>query len=186
LDDPQERLEMDVSYVAGLATGEGHFGIAVRKNRPSYRLNIALLPAFSMDMNDKDVVEAVSAFLKQERIPHWVFRHKTKPLRGIRIHGMRRLAVFIPWILPHMIGTKHEAAQNVLDYIRYRFSLPHQAPYTERDLNFVRISRSLNGWQGLHRTADIEEISRILRDCTPSSGPSQINPNQMKIQSELV
>jgi hypothetical protein len=170
---------MTPEFVAGLWVGEGYFGISVRKHRKTYRHRISMLPAASMGMNDVDVVEAVAECLREYGIPHWVFRHKAKRYAQINIHGLRRLNVFLPWIVPNLIGTKVQAAENLYSYVQYRLSLPHQAPITERDLDYVRTARSLNGWQGLSRTEDLDTLSRILRDCTSDTR------TRVKIQSEL-
>src|SRR4051812_22170022 len=108
---------MTPEFVAGLWVGEGYFGIAVRKHRKTYRHQITMLPAASVGMNDVDTIEAVAAFLGESRIPHWVFRHKVKRYAQINIHGLKRLNVFLPWMLPLLTGAKAKAADNLHDYV---------------------------------------------------------------------
>jgi hypothetical protein len=155
---------MSPEFVAGLAVGEGYFGIAVRKYRETSRHGITMMPAFSMGMNDVDTIEAVSDYLKSIEMAHWVFRHKTKRFAQINVHGLRRLSRLLPWMMPYLIGDKKKCADNLAAYVAYRLSLPHQSPVTERDLDFVRVARSLNGGQGAGRTADIDALSKTLRD----------------------
>lgn len=157
---------MSPEFVAGLAVGEGYFGISVRKHRSTYRHGITMLPAFSIGMNDVDTIEEVSNYLKSVEMPHWVFRHKQKRYAQINIHGLRRLNKVLPWLMPYLIGDKKKCADNLYAYVAYRLALPHQAPVTERDLDFVRVARSLNGGQGAGRTVDIDSLSRTLRDYT--------------------
>src|SRR5215831_364024 len=131
--------QMTPEFVAGLWVGEGYFGISVRRNRKTNRHQIQLMPAASVGMNDVDVIEAVASYLAQAGMPHWVFRHKLKRYAQVNIHGLRRLNVFLPWIMPFLIGGKLRAAENLLSYVEHRLSLPHQSPVTERDLEYVRM-----------------------------------------------
>lgn len=163
---------MTPEFVAGLMVGEGYFGISVRKQRMTNRHGISMLPAASVGMNDVDTLTVVSDYLKEVEIPHWVFRHKTKRYAQINIHGLKRLSRFLPWIEPYLTGDKAKAEANLHEYVQYRLALPHQSPITQRDLEYVRTARSLNGWQGLARTADLDSLSRILRDFT--SEPQKI------------
>lgn len=155
---------MTAEFVAGLFVGEGYFGISVRKKRATSTNGITLLPASSMGMNDVETVNIVSGILHEHDIPHWVFRHKTKKYAQINIHGLKRLDRFLPWILPNLTGDKLKAAENLQEYVDRRLSLPRQSPITEDDLAYVYKARSLNGWQGLNRTHDLDQLSRILRD----------------------
>lgn len=148
--------------------GEGYFGISVRNDRRTNRFKIQMLPQAAMGMNDVDTVELVSQFLKSEGMPHWMWRHKTKRYAQINIHGLRRLATFLPWVVPHLTGDKARSAENLYGYVTYRLSLPHQAPIGEKDLDFVERSRALNGAQGWNRTVDLKDLRRILRDYTSS------------------
>lgn len=157
---------MTPEFIGGLVVGEGYFGISVRKYRATSRHMITMLPASSVGMNDVDTIDAVSAFLKESDIAHWVFRHKTKRYAQINIHGLKRLSRFLPWVMPHLTGDKMKCANNLNEYVQYRLGLPHRSPVTERDLQFVRIARSLNGKQGAGRTEDLDVLSRILRDYT--------------------
>lgn len=157
---------MTVETVAGLFVGEGYFGIAVRKQRANASHGITLVPVSTVAMNDVLAIEEVSRFLHEKEIAHYLWRGNArgKEHLSLRIHGLKRNGRFLPWVLPYLFGAKRECAQNLADYTYYRLSLPHQAPITEKDLEFVRIGRSLNGGQGAQKTSDIDELSRILRD----------------------
>lgn len=157
---------MSPEFVAGLAVGEGYFGISVRKYRESARHGISMLPAFSIGMNDVDTIEDVSDYLKSVEMPHWVFRHKEKRYAQINVHGLRRLDKVLPWLMPYLTGDKKKCADNLYAYVTRRLSLPHQSPITEDDLDFVRVARRLNGGQGAGRTTDIDTLSKTLRDYT--------------------
>lgn len=182
MDNPQERLGIvSPDFIAGIFVGEGYFGIAVRKHRLTNRHKIQLLPAASFDVLDAELVDVVARSLSTYQMPHWVYHAKRGANSGqrhsVRIHGLKRLVVFLPWITPRLVGMKKKCAENLLEYVRYRLSLPHQAPVTEKDLDFVRTARSLNARKyaegGHYRETDLETISRILRDCTSGAATSR-------------
>lgn len=166
---PQERPpSLTPQSVAGLMVGEGYFGISVRNDRRTNRFKIQLLPQASFAMNDVEAVKVVSDFLREEGIEHVYWKHKTKQHAIVNIHGLRRLNIFLPWIMPHLFGQKRECAENLYEYVAYRLSQPHQAMITERDLDFVEKARNLNGSQGWNRTVDLDKLRGILRDYTSS------------------
>jgi len=148
--------------------GEGYFGISIRNDRRTNRFKIQLLPQAAFGMNDVESMEVAAAYLKEVEMPFWFWRHKTKRYAQINIHGLGRLKVFLPWIIPVLTGAKKKSAENLHGYVQHRLSLPHQSPITEECLQFVERSRELNGAQGWKRTVDLDEVRRILRDYTSS------------------
>lgn len=166
---PQERpFRLTPQSVAGLMVGEGYFGISVRNDRRTSRFKIQMLPSASFGMNDVEAVAQVSAFLTECGIAHVYWKNKKKKHATLNIHGLKRLNIFLPWILPHLFGEKKLCAENLYEYVQYRLSQPHQAMLTDRDLDFVQRARSLNGAQGASRTVDLDKLRGILRDYTSS------------------
>lgn len=161
----QERLRiLPPSFIGGLATGESWFGIFVHRNRTNSAHGFAITPGFTMDMTDTALVEQVSSSLTYYGIPHNHFRSKTKQIAGIRVTGKKRLRLFLPWIIPHLAGSKLVSAQLVAEYIGHRNSLPRLSPYTEIDLDYVERSRLLSGKTvGLVCWARYAESSETIR-----------------------
>lgn len=166
---PQERPpRLTPQSIAGLMVGEGYFGISVRNDRRTSRFKIQMLPQASFAMNDVEAVREASEFLREEGIPHVFWKHKTKKHAVVNVHGLKRLNVFLPWLLPHLFGEKKRCAENLYDYVQYRLAQPHQSMITDRDLDFVQRARDLNGAQGTNRTVDLDQLRGILRDYTSS------------------
>lgn len=166
---PQERpSRLTPQSIAGLMVGEGYFGISVRNDRRTSRFKIQMLPQASFAMNDVEAVQAASEFLSEQGIEHVFWRHKVKKHAVVNIHGLKRLNIFLPWIMPYLWGEKIRCAENLHDYVQYRLSRPHQAMLTDTDLDFVQKARDLNGAQGTNRTVDLDKLRGILRDYTSS------------------
>ena len=169
MDNPQELPpRLTPQSIAGLMVGEGYFGISVRNDRRTSRFKIQMLPQASFAMNDVEAVRQASEFLTEQGIKHVYWQHKVKKHAVVNIHGLKRLSIFLPWIMPHLFGEKKKCAENLHEYVQYRLAQPHQAMLTDRDLDFVQKARDLNGSQGTNRTVDLDKLRGILRDYTSS------------------
>ena len=159
MDNQQERL-MRLAYVAGLIAGEGWFGITVlRRER-----KLQLVPRFAIQMNDKATILWAADVFKEYGFPH----HVTKTQDRIEIVGLKRLARFLPGIVPLLTGHKQAVAKVVQEWVEYRLTQPyHFVNYTEHDIDLVNRIRTMNAGNGKDKLIPVS----ILRDYTLSTRP---------------
>jgi len=170
LGNQQERLEtLSPEFLGGLFTGEAWFGLFVHRKRQNTRLGVVITPGFYLAMKDIEAVALVRDTLDRHGFPQWGAVNDKRGVSTVSMSGRKKMIPFCEWIIPHLRGDKRRSAELTLEYCRYRASLPHQSPITEADLDFVSRSRELTGGNGWRKTVELEELSRILRDYTPST-----------------
>lgn len=138
--------ELSRQFLAGLITGEGSFcfGVMKRRGKDGYRIT----PIFAMFMSDRDTIEYAADLLRNLGLPvHIQERPKAGVGQiGIHINGFKRVKRYCEELGPHLTGQKFRAALLVGQFIESREKHPsHNHPYTEHELDLVRMSRANNG-----------------------------------------
>ena len=164
MDNQQERPR-SLDFIGGLITGEGCFSFVITRNRKRGMIS----PAFQIFMADKETMEIAYTTLKSNNLPGYFETRKpqgnSRPLCGIRCHGVKSLKRLCEVLLPHLYGDKREAAMIVKEFCDHRLSLGPKAGYSPKDVDFVRRLRETNG-QAAQRRIALDELPGILRDYT--------------------
>jgi hypothetical protein len=148
VDNQRERL-LSQETMAGLIMGEGWFGFFTYQVKRSPRLNIR--PGFAITMNDLELMEWFIRSAEALGLPMHIQPVKRKLNQhrpGVRVEarGLKRTKRWLDVFLPLMVGAKREVAEEVAEFIESRTSKPVAAPFTEAELEMVRRSRRMNGF----------------------------------------
>lgn len=155
---------MKLHYFAGLAVGEGYFGLTVSHTKHH---GLKIRPVFTMQMNDKESIAIAAEILKGEGLSYRISVEGSR----IDIEGLKRMSRFLAVILPYLTGHKRNVALVVNEWVEYRLSQPyHHVNYTEKDITLVNRVRSMNAGNGKNKIIPVS----ILRDYTSSTRPKRV------------
>jgi hypothetical protein len=134
------------SYLGGLVTGEGCFCLSVQRVA-ARKGRLRITPVFAMFMSDPDTIAFAADALREIGLPVYL---QDRPKAGvgqigITVNGLQRVKRYCEVLIPVLTGQKLRAAEVMLDFIRSREAQPKGAPYTEAELEIVRILRDVNG-----------------------------------------
>jgi hypothetical protein len=151
MENQQERL----IWLAGFIDGEGYFGINKidRVNRWS---GLQMTPRFSITNTSKPAFEKVGDILRENNLAFYIAwkapgkDKRTKWQWQIEVSGVKRLARFLPVIIPHLV-VKKEQSEVLLNYCRSRMERTSHhlgskglPKYTEEDIQVWRTIKELN------------------------------------------
>lgn len=142
MDNQQER-PLPLSWVAGVAVGEGSFCFAVRRQNGKVHIS----PVFSLGMQDKESIDLVCETLEANDLPYCLLRQlkvNQSPTWQIQMIGVKRVEPTIRALLPWLTGTKRNAAMSLLEYIDSRKDGPGRGPITETQILIVEKNRKIN------------------------------------------
>ena len=135
---------LSVEFIAGLITGEGCFGLAVRKKRED---TLQILPIFQLFMNDRATVKALIFSLMCHGLPVKEVT-RTKGDTGVSVSGGKRVKAYTETFAPLLTGQKRQAALVVDEFIARRRNHPSSnARYTDTEIGLVERLRAINGNQ---------------------------------------
>lgn len=117
--------------------GEGHFGFTLQRKKHNV---VRVTPVFSIGMKDEEAIDLAAEILQRHGLP--VYR---PPMRNgmhtIQVTGAKRLKRYVDTLLPHLRGQKREAARLVGEYVDSRMGRPYASPYTEREVELIKLNR---------------------------------------------
>lgn len=161
-DNPQERLEVRLGWLAGCFESDGWFSLNESHTRKGSRW---YLPACGIVNTDRIYMEAVISILDELGVPYYAVVRDQKPSFGgkrprlqITIGGLKRCARFLPIILPYLRSSKKKRAQLMLAFVEYRLTVPRCTPYSDFE----------NGLYADLKKAMSVSAPRIPNDYTPS------------------
>jgi len=88
---------------------------------------------------------------------------RRRTARGLRVSvgGVKRVQRLIECLLPHLTGTKKQAAEAVLAFITLRLSKPQNSPYTDDEFRLIEKVQAINGRSGAKRTISVGELRDV-------------------------
>lgn len=131
---------LTVEFLAGLIVGEGSYSIAIARTPRSLHLR----PTFAMRMNDVETIDLVAQSFAAHGHPLYRLPGLYKGCASVTAGGVARMRTHLDFILPHLTGTKLDAAAIVSEYCDRRIAVSKQ-PYDETDVHFIERLREING-----------------------------------------
>jgi len=164
-DNPQPSA---LAWLAGLADGEGCFGLNVQKRRDRERLQVT--PRFSLVNTSSRTIEYVDWILADFRIGHLVKKRKRHNPRHrqqwvVEVIGYKRMEKFLPLVLPFLV-TKRYQAELMYAFVKYRLECWQQpnggrsAGYDGMELEVHEVLKALNHSEG---SETIDAATRLTR-----------------------
>lgn len=164
MENPQERLPLEIGYLLGLIDGEGSYQLTVDygHNRKRY-----FTPQTSIFNSDPRIIAKCVSILKQLDIAFHVWTPKlTKgksPVTRIVVHGIKRNKKLLDILTKYDHG-KLERAKVLLEFIDRRLSIPQKELFngkeTYSDIEY-ELKNKLSQMNKEYNTR-----GRILRDYT--------------------
>lgn len=168
----QERLELELAWLAGIIEGEGWITLgfvkSMKRNKtwlPTYVPNIGVV---NTDLQIMDKVQEIfdkigikyrsqlrKAFVGNDDISR-------KEKREISVASHSAFKILAHAIYPYMVGIKKKRIDVILDFINLRASKPRSGINSRYGDEEHKIYESLYSYKGKSR-------SRILNDYTPGS-----------------
>lgn len=143
---------MSLDFIGGLVTGEGCFALGVGTG---WKGAMRITPIFQIKMNDFVTMEELADSLERYGLPVYVMTGQrieygeNVPWMRIRASGMKRVQRYCETLIPHLTGTKVDAAEIMLKFIESRMadtrSDKHGRPYSPHELGLVQKLRDTNG-----------------------------------------
>lgn len=164
MDNPQERLPLNIGYLLGLIDGEGSYQLTVDYGSKRKRY---FTPQTSIFNSDPKIISRCVEILKELDITFHVWTPKLKkghsPVTRIVIHGIKRNKKFLD-IITKYDHAKLERAKILLEFVNRRLSIPKTALYngteTYSELEY-ELKNRLSVMNKEHNSR-----GRILRDYT--------------------
>jgi hypothetical protein len=165
MDNQQERLELEMAWLAGFFEGEGHISLCKCANtskkslgRPRY------VPMVGLCNTDYAVLPDVKRVLDLSGITYCIYESKIngigkKPKWELNFKGMEKAYKFCNWILPYLKGYKKLRAEKIIKFCDMRWEklkISHQAPYGIEEESIYKDMYSFTG----------KTHSKILNDFT--------------------
>lgn len=139
------------SYLGGLYTGEGHFGLTVRRTKSGLQVN----PTAVISMADKVTIDTAAGIFRDLGIAHYqalkeAKRYGSKKQQyAIQVTGHKRVRRLCEMLIPYLTGDKKRSAELVLAFIVSRLDRPRgqgvKAPYTDYEIDLVNQLREHHG-----------------------------------------
>jgi intein/homing endonuclease len=122
-----------LAWLAGFLEGDGSFTLS-KWNRKNGKFIIS--PKVSCTNTDHTLIEEIHKVLKQFKIGHYISSKNTinGTAKTINIKGFKRVAKFLPIIIPYLRGKKKIQAQLMLIWIFSRKLTGNNNTYTENEL----------------------------------------------------
>lgn len=160
---------MSLEFIGGLVTGEGCFALGVGTGWKGAQ---RITPIFQIKMNDFVTMERLNVSLQHHGLPTYVMTgQRTEygenvPWMRIRASGMKRVLKYANTLIPHITGTKLDAAQIMVEFIESRLSDErsdkHGRPYSVYELGLVQKLRDTNGNRnGKKNSLEPSETARL-------------------------
>ncbi len=140
-----------LSYLGGLFTGEGHFGLTVRRTRSGLQVN----PVCVISMADEETISLAAQFFDELGIAYYrglkdAKRYGSKKQQyAIQVNGHKRVQRLCDLLIPYLTGDKRHSAELVSEFIASRLDRPRgqgiKAPYTENEIDLVNRLRAHHG-----------------------------------------
>ncbi len=147
----QQERTAELHFIAGLATGEGCFFLAVNKvrgrggkERENASAGYRITPGFRLFMKDHETIHYAADVLRSHGLPVYLYNRKDGML-GLHAMGMKRTKRYVDTLLPFLTGKKKSAAEIVGKFIESREAKPNGSNYDETELELVTELRAVNG-----------------------------------------
>lgn len=167
----QERLELDLAWLAGILEGEGWVSLALvksnqknGKNTPAFSPNIGMVNCdFTIMYKVISILEFIGIKFRKSHRKAFIAsdgRNRKEKLEvSITIHGY--IKKFIPIIMPYMIGQKKNRCLKLLEFLDIRANKPRSGINSKYGREEYNIYKELYMYKGRRSTR-----SRILNDYT--------------------
>lgn len=167
MENQQERLEWEISWLAAFTEGEGWVSLnrnsSLQKGKRYFRFDINC----GISNTAKDLIDECIRILNKYGVEHQVVKRKGSGIAKsdsldryeIIMRCAKRTGNFLNLIYPYLIGIKKKRAQLVVKFINLRKSKPRKAPYGSEEQEIYEEMFSYKG-----RTQ-----SKILNDYTPNT-----------------
>lgn len=140
---------MSLDFIGGLVTGEGCFALGISNG---WRGVKRITPIFQLKMNDHETMMWLERSLRHYGLGVYFIEGKqangTKWYR-VRASGNKQLKLYTDLLVPHLSGSKRDAAETVQCFVNLR--LADERPdkkgrsYSRSEINLVRVLREVNG-----------------------------------------
>jgi hypothetical protein len=150
MDNQQERLKLDLSWLAGIIDGEGTISLRVRNRKHQSTL---ITPVVSITNTNYIIMYKVIEILKENNIPHWV--HETnynvtknplwKSALEVQIMGIKRCSIILPIIYNYLVGKKDQCELVMNWCLSRKDDFGKRKYYSEEDLKIANQVKELHG-----------------------------------------
>jgi len=136
--------DIELGWLCGLIDGEGCVYIY---RRGGERLDYK--PGIRVAMCCFETIEYLSKLLHKANVPHHITSYKgnevknRSPHKVVTIEGHKRLLTILPWLTPHLITKKGQAAV-VWQFCKERIEGWHRAGYSESQLALIEVASIMN------------------------------------------
>lgn len=167
MENQQERLEWEISWLAAFTEGEGWISLTKNSSLQKGKRYFRFDPNCGISNTAKDLINECIRILNKYEIEHLVAKRKgsgigkSQPLDRYEIimRCSDRTSKFLKLIYPYLIGIKKKRAELVLKFIDLRKSKPKKTPYGPDE---QAIYDEMFSYKGMTQ-------SKILRDYTPNT-----------------
>lgn len=167
MDNQQERLEWEISWLAAFTEGEGWVSLCKNSSLQNEKRYFRFDPNCGISNTAKDLIDECVRILNKYGVEHQVVKRKGsklskgEPLERYEIifRSMKRVKSFLDLIYPYLIGIKKIRAELVLNFISLRRSKPRKSAYGCEE---QKIYDQMFIYKGMTQ-------SRILNDYTPKT-----------------
>lgn len=150
-------------FIGGLIVGEGSYGLYIVQPKKNTH-NFTIKPGFSLRMNDLRTIQMMCEAFDFYGLPYYRGEKLHKRCATVQVFGVKRMRKHLDFILPHLIGTKLEAAKIVDEFVTKRLLVKQPTPYDLDDVKMIERLREINGPSARRLPLG------ILRDYTSSLG----------------
>ncbi len=138
MDNQQRNTAEDrLHWLGGIIDGEGSVTVCMSRQR---RSPINYSPRICFVNTDVSIIEAGAAILKENDIPFHIASTCSggfKVCYRVNIGGMKRSLRAAELLVNYVRGEKKRKMEVMIEWIKYRFSLPHKHPQTEIDMQLL-------------------------------------------------
>lgn len=143
MDNQQRSTENRLHWLGGIIDGEGSITVCMGRHLRKGLINYS--PRIMFVNTDINIINEGVAILKEVGIPHHVaLALKTKPQHKtcyrVNIGGMKRCLVAARILLPYVFAKRHKLVA-LIQWLEYRFTLPHKHPQTVIDSEYLTMIR---------------------------------------------
>ena len=167
MENQQERLEWEISWLAAFTEGEGWVSLAKNSSLQRGKRYFRFDPNCGISNTAKDLIDECTRILDKYGIEYNVAKRKgsgigkSEPLDRYEIimRCANRTGKFLNLIYPYLIGLKKTRAELVLKFISLRQGKPRKSPYGPEE---QEIYDKMFSYKGMTQ-------SKILNDYTPNT-----------------
>lgn len=175
MDNHTQVTSLDLGWLVGIIDGEGMVELHSRYRTKN---SLDLRPTIQVSNCDKAIIDRAAGIIKSLGVGCFVSYNRGDTTRRenwtIVVQGLKRTAVFLPIITPHLTGEKRVKAKLLQEFVTIRLGDWHAAPFTARQLEIYASIRALNA-RG--------RKARNLRDYTPNSYSTKL---RFKVVEDIV